>query len=254
MPGPRLIPTAEPFFFPGGKTGCLLVHGFTGTPKEMRWMGEFLAQEGHTVLGVRLAGHATRPQDMQRMHWKDWLAGVEDGWHLLRGVCERIYVMGLSMGGCLSLLLAANFPASGVVAMSTPYALPADPRLPYVSLLSLLQPRMKKGAPDWRNLEAARDHVDYPFHPTRAIGELNHLLSEMRACLPRVTCPVLLAHSRQDEGVRPENMQAIYEHLGATDKHMLWVENSGHVIIREPQREIVFRAAADFIQRINGAA
>ncbi|MBI1854527.1 MAG: carboxylesterase, partial [Chloroflexi bacterium] len=65
----QIIPTAEPFFLPGSKTGCLLIHGFTGAPKEMRWMGEYLADKGYSVLGVRLAGHATRPEDMIRSNW-----------------------------------------------------------------------------------------------------------------------------------------------------------------------------------------
>ena len=65
----QIIPTAEPFFLPGqpGKPGCLLIHGFTGAPKEMRWMGEYLSREaGFPCLGVRLAGHATQPADMIR--------------------------------------------------------------------------------------------------------------------------------------------------------------------------------------------
>ena len=81
----QIIPGAEPFFFPGGSTGCLLVHGFTGTPKEMRAMGEYLHQRGFSVLGVRLTGHATRPEDLQRARWQDWLLSVEDGWQLLKG-------------------------------------------------------------------------------------------------------------------------------------------------------------------------
>ena len=60
-----IIPTAEPFYLPGNNIGCLLVHGFTGAPKEMRWMGEFLGNQGYTVLGIRLAGHATTPEDMR---------------------------------------------------------------------------------------------------------------------------------------------------------------------------------------------
>ena len=60
-----IMPTAEPFFFPGGPTGCLLVHGFTGTPKEMRWLGEHLVSQGYAALGVRLAAHATRIEDGQ---------------------------------------------------------------------------------------------------------------------------------------------------------------------------------------------
>lgn len=258
-----IIPTAEPFYFPGGPTGCLLIHGFTGTPKEMRWMGEFLAAAGHTVLGVRLAAHATRPEDMLHVQWEDWLASIEDGWNILNDALARqassqprIYVMGLSMGGVLSLLFASQrfserYPVAGVVAMSTPFALPPDWRLGYVKLLHWFQPSVPKGPPDWHNEEAARDHIDYPSYPTVAIAQLDLLLEQMRAALPRVAVPVLLMHSRQDTGVDPQNMSSIYNHLGNQDKEMLWVENSGHVITREPERQRVFQAALDFIQRIN---
>ena len=85
---PQLIPTAEPFSLLGdrSKPACLLIHGFTGTPKEMRWMGEYLNEHGYTCLGVRLTGHATDPEDMIRSNWTDWTASVEDGYSLLRGV------------------------------------------------------------------------------------------------------------------------------------------------------------------------
>src|SRR5512146_2812306 len=110
---PEIIPTAEPFLFPGSRTGRLLIHGFTGTPKEMRWMGEYLAGRGFSVMGVRLAGHATTPEDMIRAHWTDWVASVEDGYHLLRGIADHVYLIGLSMGGNLSLLLSTRLPVRG---------------------------------------------------------------------------------------------------------------------------------------------
>ena len=121
-----IIPSAEPFFFPGGSTGVLLVHGFTGAPKEMRWMGEYLAQKGFSVLGVRLAGHATQPEDILRVHWQDWLTSVEDGYHLLKGVASNIVIGGLSLGGVLSLIFASRFEVAGVIAMSTIFELPPD--------------------------------------------------------------------------------------------------------------------------------
>ena len=258
-----IIPTAEPFFFPGGTTGCLLIHGFTGTPKEMRWMGEFLASSGHTVLGIRLAAHATRPEDMLLVQWEDWLASVEDGWIILNDALARqgnsphhIFLMGLSMGGVLSLLFASQrfskrYPVAGVVAMSTPYALPPDWRLPLIKYMRWIQPSVPKGPPDWHNEAAARDHIDYPSYPTVAIAQLNLLLGQMRKALPQVSVPVLLVHSKQDSGVDPQNMSSIYNHLGSQDKEMMWVENSGHVITREPERQRVFQAASDFIQRVN---
>src|SRR6266496_4527169 len=107
---PQIIPTAEPFFFLGdaAKPACLLIHGFTGTPKEMRSMGEYLHQQGFTCLGIRLTGHATHPEDMIRSRYSDWMASVEDGYQLLRGITDSIFLVGLSMGGVLSLLMSTR--------------------------------------------------------------------------------------------------------------------------------------------------
>jgi carboxylesterase len=261
---PQILATAEPFFLPGetGRAGCLLIHGFTGTPKEMRWMGEYLQQRGLTCLGVRLAGHATRPQDMIRSRYTDWIASVEDGYHLLRGALggesqretPPLFLVGLSMGGVLSLLMSTRLPVAGVVAISTPYALPSDPPLWLVKGLSWFVPALKKskGPPGtgWFDQQAWREHVSYPKNPTRSIAELLPLLAEMRAALPQVRVPVLLIHSRDDRYVLPENMDRIYAALGASTKERLWVTGSGHIVTREPPRQQVFEAAFQFIRRI----
>jgi carboxylesterase len=246
----RIIPTAEPFFFPGDEVGILLVHGFTGTPKEMLTMGEFLAAQGHTVLGIRLPGHATQPQDMLRMRWVDWLYAVEDGYHLLNSAGRKVFIMGLSMGGILTLTAAARLPVEGAVAMSTPFNLPADPRMAYVKYLALVKPYVPKGPSDWHDPIMAQEHVDYPEYPTRCIAELRDLIEVMRQSLPQIQAPVLLVHSRGDGGVPPENMTQIYEKLGSEDKSMVWLEQSGHVVTRDLEREKVFEAALAFVRRL----
>lgn len=253
----RIIHTAEPFLFPGNsQVGVLLTHGFTGTPKEMRWMGEYLNREcGFTTLGIRLTGHATRPEDMIRARFNDWQASVEDGFHLLSGAAKSIFLCGLSMGGILSLYSASRLPVKGVVAMSTPYKLPNDPRLKFIRLLSKVQPYMPKSKEDgtgWFG-DAWKDyHVAYPANPLRSIAELNLLMGEMRAALPSVKVPVLLIHSRNDDYVVKDSMERIYADLGTSDKQMMWVEGAGHVITEEPIRGQVFKAAAEFIKRIEG--
>lgn len=251
-----ITPTAEPFLFHGGSTGCLLVHGYTASPKEMRWMGEYLAGEGFTALGIRLTGHATRMEDLRRTRWRDWLACVEDGWHLLEGVTERVFMIGLSMGGALSLLFAAEQSEdkrlAGVIAMATPIALPDDPRVPFLRLIQWIKPTISKGPPDFHNPEAARERVAYPVYPTHSLAELRDLLAEMRAALPRVSAPVLLVNSRQDTTVPVKQMETIYELLGSADKSTLLVEDSGHIIPREPARQVVFEAAVKFMRSHQG--
>ncbi|RMF50819.1 MAG: alpha/beta fold hydrolase [Anaerolineae bacterium] len=245
-----ILPTAEPFFFPGGEHGCLLIHGFTGTPKEMRPLGERLAARGYTVLGIRLAGHATTPDDMRRSTWRHWAASVEDGYHLLRGITTRIALVGLSMGGVLALYTASRLPVDAVAALATPHHLPDDPRLKILPLLALLRPYDPKGEPQWVDPEAVKDLVTYPVTPTRAYGELLQLLAAMRAGLPQVTAPTLLLYSRQDPVVQAKegHMQAFAAALqNAASLTQHWVEGSGHILPADAQRETVAEIVGTFL-------
>ncbi len=253
----QIIPTAEPFFFPGkganAKIGCLVTHGFTGAPKEMRWLGEYLNEQGYTVCGIRLNGHATKPEDMIRSRYTDWLLSVEDGYNLLRSCTDQIFLLGLSMGGVLSLTMASRVPVRGVMAMSTPFMMPTDMPMPVIKLLSIFVPYLSKSKnPDdgWFDKEAFRQHISYPKNPVRSGAELKLLFAEMHAALPKISVPVLLIHSRDDDYVIRDSMERIHAALGSTDKQMLWVEGCGHNITEEPTREMVFKAAADFIKRV----
>ncbi|NJC98131.1 MAG: hypothetical protein C3F07_13745 [Anaerolineales bacterium] len=258
----QIIATAEPFLLLGdrSKPACLLIHGFTGTPKEMRWMGEYLNQPGFTCLGVRLAGHATRPEDMVRSHYTDWIASVEDGYHLLRGITSHIFLAGLSMGGILALLMSTRLQGViGVVAMSTPYKLPDDPRLRHIEWISRIVQFMPKSDEEpgasWFDKEAWKDHISYPQNPVYSIGELNKLLGEMREALPKVNVPVLLMHSKDDTYVLPENMELIHSDLtNASDTTKLYITGSSHVVTRDAARQQVFESALAFIQQVGGVA
>jgi carboxylesterase len=260
----QIIPTAEPFLLEGDRTkpACLLIHGFTGSPKEMRWMGEYLNRHGYTCLGVRLAGHATHPDDMIRSHWTDWVASVENGYHILRGLSDRIYLAGLSMGGILSLLMSTWLEprAQGVIAISTPYRLPAGSDFPvwFIRLASaFIKFRPKAGDPPgstWFDQAAYLDHVSYPQNPVRSGAELKLLILQMHKALPNLNVPVLLMHSKDDTYIAPENAEWIYEALThTTDKTKLYFTGSGHVLTRDAARQPVFQATLDFIQRIESS-
>lgn len=246
----ELMKDGEPFFFPGNDLGCLLIHGFTGTPLEVRGLGEHLAEQGYTALGIRLFGHSTRMEDMDRARYHDWLASVEDGYYLLRPNCRKLIVIGLSTGADLAVLLAAELPVDGLVIMAAPYELPPDPRLRFVRPLSRVYPRIWK---DRHNQDQGpTDHISYPAYPTRAVGELNRLLGEMRRSLPLVTAPALLIQSRKDDslGVSATAMTQLHDGLGSKDKQMVWLERSGHVVTQDVESGRVFQLVSDFVRRV----
>jgi carboxylesterase len=233
--------------------GCLLVHGFTGTPKEMRWMGEALSGQGFPVLGVRLAGHATHPEDMIRSRQADWMASVEDGYHLLRGIVPRVYLIGLSMGGALSLLMSTRLEVKGVAALSTPFRLLKDYPLWMLHLAAAVVRFARKSSDPpgtgWFDRQAWREHISYPQNPIRSVVELKHLLADMRAALPQIRVPVLLVHSKNDTYVPPVHAERIHARLGAPDRELVWVTESGHVVTRDAARGQALEAIVQFIQR-----
>ena len=221
-------------------------------------MGEYLNQQGYTCLGVRLAGHATRPEDMIRSRYTDWIASVEDGYHLLCGVTDKIFLVGLSMGGILSLLMSTQLVVRGVIAMSTPSRLPTDYPIWLLKLVSLVmryRPKTKEvPGSGWFDKSAYADHISYSKNPVRSSAELKKLILAMHAALPRVNVPVLLMHSKDDRYVLPENMEHIYARLvNAREKTKLFVTASGHVLPRDAARQQVFQSALEFIQRIESS-
>lgn len=218
-------------------------------------MGEYLNGQGYTCLGVRLAGHATRPKDMVRSRWTDWTASVEDGYNLLRGAVDRIYLVGLSMGGALSLLMSTKLDVKGVVTISTPYELPDEHPAWQIKLYSYFRAYMPKTREEpgagWFDKEAFKEHISYPLNPIRSAAELKALLGRMQTALPKVTVPVYMIHSRDDTYVVPENMERIYAGLvNASDRTKVYITGSGHVVTRDAARDQVFELARDFIRRI----
>ena len=221
-------------------------------------MGRYLNQCNYTCLGVRLAGHATKPEDMIRARWTDWTASVEDGYNLLRGATDKIFLIGLSMGGVLSLLMSTRLDVAGAVAMSTPYTLPNDPKdypVWFIKLYSRFVKYLPKSTEvpgaSWFDKEAFKEHISYPQNPIRSIAEMKTLLGEMRTALPLVKKPVLLIHSKNDKYVLPENIERIYDGLvNASDKTKAYVVEAGHVVTRDAVRHQVFELARDFIRRI----
>ncbi len=98
----EIQPGCEPFSHHAGPSGVLVLHGFTGNPASMRPLAELLAKAGYSVELPRLPGHGTSVEEMLTTTWADWSLAAEEAFDSLDKHCDRVAVVGLSMGGGLA--------------------------------------------------------------------------------------------------------------------------------------------------------
>ncbi|HLK10034.1 MAG TPA: alpha/beta fold hydrolase [Candidatus Binatia bacterium] len=241
--------------------GCLLVHGFTGAPDEMRPLGEALAAAGFPVRAVRLPGHGTCVDDLARARWPDWVAAVADGAAALGRGVPRVAVAGMSMGALLALHLAATDPGAvaALVLCSTALAardrrlrlLPLLEHVPWLARRFALLPKTDRR--DIADVAARTSSFTYDAVPLAAAAELVRLQRAVRRELPRITQPALLLHGRHDHTIAVAETERLRRRLGSRwiEAHVL--ERSWHVITLDVERAEVGRLAADFLARVEAA-
>lgn len=235
---------AEPFLLPGGERGVLLVHGFTGSPSEMRLLGEYLNAQGYTVLAPRLRGHGSDVEEMEKTMWVHWYNAVEDGYHILKALCREISIVGLSLGGLLALKIGAEYPVNKVVTLSAPIFI-ADKRLWMLPLYRMIRKYMPKKR---RKYPVDPQYsVSYDYTPLSSLASLLELIKHADKLMPALSLPVLIIQSRTEHTVDPQSAQYIYDHVGSLDKKLIWLEKSGHIITLDIEREKVFQEITAFL-------
>jgi len=254
----NLLAGSEPFDFPGGDHGCLIVHGFTGTPVEVRPLGEALHRRGYTVIGVRLAGHGTSPEDLNKKHWEDWISSVESGCASLEGRCSRIFYAGLSMGGILGISLAHARPGrfAAMAVLSAPLYLRSwklkvfTPLLKYTPLRWIYRYAPKTPWPGPGDADmTGPTWPSYDRYPTLAVTHLVRGMKKARAALPHLEVPLLIMHSRADTSIPVENADLFELFAGSPVKKKIILERSPHVITAGPERDRVAAEVGDFFER-----
>ncbi len=247
----------EPFYAPptssgedGATTGVLLCHGFTSTPASMRGWGEFLAQQGYAASVPRWPGHGTTWQDLNRTGYADWYAEAERAFEKLQAECDRVFVGGLSMGGCLALNLAIEKgrDVSGLVLVN-PAVASARRDAKLVPVLRHLVPCFPGIASDVKK-PGVRERA-YTRTPLRAAHSILAGMRLVSARLPEVTQPMLVLRSRVDHVVDPMSGRIIMATVSSRDLEERVLEKSYHVATIDNDAPVIHAASAEFIRRVS---
>ena len=238
----------KPQFLEGGSLGCLLVHGFTSSPADVRPLSKHLHSLGFTVREVLLPGHGTSPQDMARYGCKDWLLAAEDELKELKTRCSHTWVLGFSMGGIIAILTAASNEVAGLVSIAAPiWPRPYKARFAFILGFFKEYAQLGKSSrhhhPSWRYEEVALKNV----------ADLMRLIQKGKRALKSITVPTLVVQGSEDRTIAPKSAHYIYKHLGTTKK-MLHCFPGGHLLLLGGESETICRRIGQYIIETGGDA
>lgn len=235
------------------KLGCLLIHGFLGSTDDVKPLVDHLAAiPGLEVRCPTLPGHGDKHEELGRVTFSDWIACAEGNLAELQRTCDKVSLVGFSMGGLIAVNLAVRHEIDRLALLNTPVYVGNIKRI----ALNVLED-LRRG--DMANIRRyKRGAALRP--PVRALGSFLDLLRTTKSLFPMVTCPTFIAQSEKDDTVLPKSAGFIFRSISSEEKVHARYPNSGHVILHEPDRDAViadvtaFLTSPDLLRKANSPA
>jgi carboxylesterase len=229
------------------KYGVLLLHGFTSHVSCIDGIAPALQAQGIPVSIPILRGHGTKYQDMAGAKAADWFEDARKALFELLEKVDKVIVVGLSMGGLVTLDLGIHYPEKidSVVTLAA--------ALKFQDPLAFLSPFLSRLIKFWpspnayQDKESSKRNQNYPKFATRSFASLYAYALEMERKLSQLHRPICVIHSKKDTVIKPAAAQMIYDKVASTEKELVWFEKSGHEMILDLEREAVIRRVVDYI-------
>jgi len=238
----------DAFLWEAGSVGVFLSHGFTATTAEVRLFAKRLHEKGFSVGGPLLAGHGTRPEDLNRVKWQDWVESGEKVYEQLTSRCEKVFLAGESMGALVALYLANRHPAvCGVMLYAPAISLiisTADKVKLYLG--SSFMPFAKRESMDVSDKWQGYD----PELPTKGIIQTLKFQEAVKQVLPNIYQPIIVFQGRKDTVVTAEAGEIILQGVRSTIKEHYWMESSSHPILLDNELNEVSEISLRFIEKV----
>jgi carboxylesterase len=243
----------QPFFWEAGQPAALLVHGFMGTPAEMRPLGQAFRENGWSVQGLLLPGFGQELDSLFERRYQEWIDATDAALAAMQADHQPVVLAGYSMGAAVALNVAARRAPSGVILIApfwrvgTPiqrliyqllkriFRRPqpfknadfADPRLRelFAGLLPDLDLNNPTAQQAIRQLRVPAAFADQVFAVGKAAGK----------AASRMSAPALIVQGSDDEAVRPAATRKLLQSLAgpvqylelAADHELVRPENPG---------------------------
>ena len=266
-------------FFQGQEKAVLLIHGITGTPSEMRYLGKALNKAGFTVFCNTLPRHCSTLAELKKVTWQELADSCIKDFLGLKEKYKEVFVAGLSMGAVMAVHLAWKFPGDvrgiGALAPTFFYDGWALHKGKFITDILWHIPFFRNRIDireDWPyglKDEELRESIERfyknanpkafsnkillfgsPFFPLACLYQ-HHLFAQIvKKELPEVKTPVIIIQAKEDDMTSLKNANYLYEHIASADKSLVVLEDSYHMITIDREKDKVAGELAAFFNKL----
>ena len=245
----------KPYFYEvNSETLVILIHGFTGSPDDMRELAKYLFSQNISVKVPRLAGHASYWTELEKTSFYDWWKSVEDEVIEASGKYQKIFLIGYSFGGNLALDLAARYgdKITGVVTLGASVFLRKEIMIRiFLPFFHHLFKKYRKRYISNENLFEYEDSGCYACVPTKSIYDFYKFIKMFtKRELHKVKVPTLIIHSRDDAITHPLSSQFIFDRIGSAKKELVMLDELNHNPLASKRRDMIFGRIIRFINSL----
>ncbi|OMP66793.1 alpha/beta hydrolase [Domibacillus epiphyticus] len=224
--------------------GCLLVHGFTGAPYEVEPLAEYIKEHTDwTVVAPILPGHG-ETLSLKSVSCTDWIDCAERELLTLLGKCEKVYVIGFSMGGLIAAYLAARHPISKLVFLSAA-AKYVNPSQVKEDVLEMVHDFRRKQLHE--NELFLRYREKLIMTPPSAAREFQKVVRLARPSLKKIVVPVFIAQGTSDGIVPVASAEYIYSRVSSAERHLHYSAGAKHLICHTGNKKELFEKVFTFL-------
>lgn len=232
--------------------GVLILHGFTASLDTVKGLVPTVERLALPYRMPLMRGHGTRYEDLEGVGPAEWYADAEAAMVDLLQEVEQVVVVGLSMGGLVTLNLAWRHPDKlKAMVLLAPALRFADPLVALTPLLGLLF-RFWNSPNSFADRELAKGCTNYPKFPVSTFNKFLNYANETEGHLGEIRVPALVLHSRKDTIIHPITVKLLEERLGSPQKRVIWFERSGHEMMQDLEAEAVFEAIGGYLAELAG--
>lgn len=266
------------YFETNSPKAVLLIHGITGTPSEMRYLGKNLFKAGFSVLCNSLPRHCASLGELRKVTWQEIYAACLSDLEALAQEHSQVFVGGISMGALMAIHLASEFPdrVSGIIALAPTVFYDGWALHKGKILMNLFwhipairnRINIRESHPYGLKDENTRSNIERfyrqaksseyddkvllfgsPFFPLANLYQHHLFTKVVKKEISRVHTPILIIHAQEDDMASPRNARYIFQNISSSQKDLIMLHDSYHMITIDKEKDRVAQEVVKFLER-----